>query len=111
MTDDGSFGTKGFCTDCVEGMIAKERIDRVFCCGPEIMMKNVLSICNSKGVPGEFSLERYMKCGFGVCGSCCLDGTGWRVCKDGPVFTSDQLKKVTEFGSYRRDPSGKKVKI
>lgn len=110
-TDDGSFGHRGFCTDCLEEALKKEKADMVYCCGAEQMMKKVMDICAQADVPAEFSLDRYIKCGFGVCGSCCLDGTGWRVCRDGPVFTSDQLAKVTDFGKYRRDASGKRVKL
>jgi len=47
-----------------------------------------------------------MKCGIGVCGSCSLDETGDRVCVEGPVFSFDYLRKVREFGKYRRDESG-----
>ena len=110
-TDDGSFGRKGFCTDHLTDILEKEKIDSVYCCGPEVMMIKVLEICEEKGIPAEFSLERYLKCGFGVCGSCCLDGTGWRVCKEGPVFTLEELKKVTEFGKWKRDGSGSKKDI
>ena len=57
-----------------------------------------------------FSLHRYMKCGIGVCGSCCMDPGGLRVCRDGPVFRGDQLEG-TEFGNYARDASGRRQKI
>jgi len=110
-TDDGSLGHKGFCTDCLLSLLSNERIDRVYCCGPEMMMMKAFEICADKGIPAEFSLERHMKCGFGVCGSCALDGTGWRVCTDGPVFTLDELKKVTEFGKYKRDGAGGRAKL
>jgi len=108
-TDDGSYGQKGFCTDCLEEIIGKKKIDYVYSCGPEMMMGKVAGICKRNRVPGEFSLERHMKCGFGVCGSCCVDGTGLRVCRDGPVFTLEQLSKIAEFGRYKRDASGRKV--
>jgi dihydroorotate dehydrogenase electron transfer subunit len=110
-TDDGSLGRKGLCTDCLEEHLSKGKTDIVYCCGPEIMMKKVFAMCRERKVPAEFSLERYMKCGFGICGSCCLDPTGWRVCKEGPVFPLDELKKVSEFGEYTRDASGRKVRI
>jgi dihydroorotate dehydrogenase electron transfer subunit len=51
-----------------------------------------------------------MKCGVGVCGSCCIDPSGLRVCRDGPVFTGDKLLK-SEFGHYMRDASGRKRNI
>jgi dihydroorotate dehydrogenase electron transfer subunit len=110
-TDDGSFGHKGFCTDCLSELLAKGGIDYVYCCGTEPMMKKVLDICEKAKVPAEFSLDNYMKCGFGVCGSCCLSGTGLRVCRDGPVFTAAELSKVPDFGRYRRDASGKRVAL
>ncbi len=110
-TDDGSFGHHGFCTDCLSGLITSEGVDRVYSCGPEVMMREVSRICSEHKVPAEFSLERYLKCGFGVCGSCSLDGTGWRVCKEGPVFTLEELQRITEFGSYKRDGSGRRIKL
>jgi dihydroorotate dehydrogenase electron transfer subunit len=110
-TEDGSLGHKGLCTDRLLEILEKGKIDMVCCCGPEAMMKEVFDICREKGIPAEFSLDRYIKCGFGVCGSCSLDGTGWRVCSDGPVFTLEQLKKVTEFGMYKRDAAGRRVKL
>jgi len=62
--------------------------DAILCCGPERMMARVLALLVERGCPGKgyFSLHRYMKCGIGVCGSCCIDPAGMRVCKDGPVF-------------------------
>jgi dihydroorotate dehydrogenase electron transfer subunit len=110
-TDDGSFGHRGFCTDCLSELLAKGGIDYVYCCGTEPMMKKVMDICTEEKVPAEFSLDSYMKCGFGVCGSCCLSGTGQRVCRDGPVFTASELSKVPDFGRFRRDASGKKVAL
>lgn len=109
-TDDGSFGHKGFCTDCLVDVL-KKGVDHVYCCGPEKMMEKVFEICDKAKVKAEFSLERYMKCGFGVCGSCALDPTGWRVCKEGPVFTTEELRKVTEFGKYGRNSVGMKEGI
>ncbi len=110
-TDDGSLGHRGFCTDCLTGLLSKHKIGRVFCCGPEMMLRKAFEICLEKDIPAEFSLERHLKCGFGVCGSCCLDGTGWRVCREGPVFALDDMKKIAEFGQYKRDASGRVVKI
>ena len=110
-TDDGSYGYKGYSTDMLEEFIDKNHVDFVYSCGPEIMMKKVIEICDKHKIGCEISLERHIKCGFGVCGSCCLDNTGWRVCKDGPVFTKEQAKKIYEFGRYKRSKSGKKVKL
>ena len=81
-------------------------------CGPEVMMRAVFAKVDEKGIAHktEFSLHRYMKCGVGVCGSCCIDPSGFRVCRDGPVFTGDKLLK-SEFGHYMRDASGRKKNI
>ena len=40
------------------------------------------------------TLERYMKCGVGKCGHCCI-GVAY-VCTDGPVFTLEQIHKLGE---------------
>ena len=67
----------------------------VLTCGPEIMMKFVVLGLLKKGfVPKQIylSLERRMKCGVALCGHCQL---GHRyVCKDGPVFTYDQVEGI-----------------
>ena len=45
-----------------------------------------------------------MKCGAGVCGACMIDEH--RVCKDGPVFTREQINSMKDFGVGRRDACG-----
>jgi len=44
----------------------------------------------------------------GICGQCCVDDTGWRVCKEGPVFWGDEVRSIVEFGKYRRGSAGRK---
>ncbi|MBQ2665681.1 dihydroorotate dehydrogenase electron transfer subunit [Methanobrevibacter sp.] len=107
-TDDGSFGFKGFATDCLSGLLESSTYDYAFVCGPEIMMKGIFEILESSSIPGQYSLERYMKCALGVCGQCCVDSEGWRICVEGPVFENDKIEKITEFAKYRRDASGVK---
>jgi dihydroorotate dehydrogenase electron transfer subunit len=110
-TDDGSKGTKGFVTDVLKGLDVLA-YDRIAVCGPELMMASVFRLLEEKNVLGkaEFSLHRYFKCGIGVCGACCIDRSGLRVCKDGPVFSGLQLLD-SELGKYTRDASGRRVKI
>jgi len=36
---------------------------------------------------------------------------GMRVCEDGPVFNSEEIKKLKEFGRFKRDPAGTKIKL
>ena len=105
-TDDGSLGEKCFCHEVFSKSVKK--FDQILCCGPEPLMREVLEIAINRKIPSQFSLERYMKCGIGLCGSCSLDPTGLLVCKDGPVFTARELQD-TEFGVYKRDASGSKT--
>ncbi len=105
-TDDGSKGYKGFASELAKDVLKKEKIDAVFTCGPEPMMKTLLSCCRT--IPFQASLERYMKCSIGICGQCCV-GKGLRVCLDGPIFDGKILKKVEDFGVYRRDAAGRKI--
>lgn len=110
-TDDGSYGEKGFTTDLLNNLIKKKKIDKIYSVGPEIMMKYVLKLAEANNIDAEFSLERFMKCGQGLCGQCCVDDTGWRVCVEGPVFNKEQIKQIKEFANYKREKSGKKVKL
>ncbi|ABR56949.1 oxidoreductase FAD/NAD(P)-binding domain protein [Methanococcus aeolicus Nankai-3] len=112
-TDDGSYGYNGFTTTKMEEILKTEnkKFDLIITCGPEIMMKKVVEIANKYNIPVQVSLERFMKCGIGICGQCAVDGEGLCVCKDGPVFFGDELKYIKEeFGNYRRDGSGAIVK-
>jgi len=109
-TDDGSHGHHGFVTNLMEDLDLS-LFEHICVCGPEMMMKNVLATLEGKGLSerGQFSLHRYMKCGIGVCGSCCMDPSGLRVCRDGPVFAGNILAGSPEFGKYTRSASGNKI--
>ena len=110
-TDDGSAGSKGFVTELLKSVLQKNEVGKICTCGPEIMMKKVVDISDESKTPCEISLERYMKCGIGLCGQCCVDPLGIRMCTEGPVIKKETAKKITEFGKYRRDASGKRVPI
>ena len=102
-TDDGSFGKKCYVTDPIKDILKKEKIDLILTCGPEVMMKKVFDIAEVNGVPIQASLERKMKCGVGLCGSCCIgEDNNISVCKEGPVFNSSQLKSFPQFGTYTK---------
>lgn len=105
-TDDCSFGFPGFTTEKMKELLNEEKFDLIITCGPEIMMKKVVEIAKDHKIPVQISMERYMKCGIGICGQCCVDDQGLCVCKDGPVFWGEKLKFITEFGCYKRDASG-----
>jgi dihydroorotate dehydrogenase electron transfer subunit len=109
-TEDGSYGLKGTVTDQAELRLAKERFDMIYACGPEQMMYKIFLLAERYGMPFQASLERIMHCAIGVCGSCVIGKL--RVCKDGPVLTSEQLRMVKEeFGKYRRDFRGRKIAV
>lgn len=109
-TDDGSFGRKGFTTDVLEEVLNEnKKIKIVYTCGREIMMQKVVHICNKHKVECEASLERMMKCGFGVCGACMISDR--ILCIDGPIFNSKQLSNISEFGKFARAKSGKKLTL
>ncbi|MCP4021518.1 MAG: dihydroorotate dehydrogenase electron transfer subunit [Desulfobacteraceae bacterium] len=109
-TDDGSFGHKGFVTDLLKASISsKKNIDIVYTCGPEIMMHKVFEICEASKIPCQVSLERYMRCGFGVCGACVCGKE--IVCKDGPVFESQTLRNMKDFNTKALLKSGKAVDL
>jgi len=102
-TDDGSRGDKAYASQVLEKLLAKNRYKCVYVCGPELMLRKAMDACIRSKTPCQLSLERHMKCGVGICGSCTLGGM--RVCKEGPVFWVGDLKG-TELGSYTRDASG-----
>ena len=108
-TDDGSFGKKGFVTEALQELLAKEKFDCVMACGPEAMLLNVFKTCEASNVECQLSLERFMKCGLGVCAQCVIDNQ--LVCKDGPVFSSEKIRKLSEFGKFARLKSGEKVEL
>lgn len=93
-TEDGSFGVKGTVLDLLKNKDLK-KFDRIYCCGKEEMIREVYKLLKAKNClnKAEFSLERFMRCGIGVCGSCVLKN-GLRVCKDGPVFKAQILEGI-----------------
>ncbi|MFH1781748.1 MAG: dihydroorotate dehydrogenase electron transfer subunit [Patescibacteria group bacterium] len=96
-------------TDRLETEIKELKPEFVYSCGPEMMMKAVADVCFKHKIACELSMERYMKCGFGVCGQCVMDPLGIRMCQEGPVISATLSKKLGEFAKYHRDKSGKKV--
>ena len=103
-TDDGSYGEKGFVTDLVEKMVSESHFDGVYVCGPEIMMYKTVQSAHSRGMFVQASLERMMKCGVGICGSCCVGED--LVCRDGTVFDGEHLSSNKEFGHFYRNKAG-----
>ena len=89
--------------------LSKNNYDTWYACGPELLLKRVVDLSLEKDVKCQVSLERYMKCGIGVCGSCCVDPLGICLCQAGPVVLATFANKISEFGKYYRDGSGAKI--
>ena len=108
-TDDGSYGIKGFTTDALKKILKKESFDHCYTCGPEKMMVRIFEIIKEHSLPTQFALERYFKCGIGLCGACVLDDGGKRICREGPVFREFEVANFKDFGKYARDAAGRKI--
>ncbi len=85
-TVDGSMGTKGFVTDCLDGI----DYTYFYTCGPEPMLK---ALYRASTTSGQFSFEERMGCGFGACMGCsCKTVSGnKRICKEGPVLVKEDI--------------------
>lgn len=106
-TDDGSMGFHGNAVDLAKKVVREDDYDEIIACGPEVMLVFLHQFCNKAHIEHQMSLERYMKCGCGICGACMIDDR--RVCKDGPVFNGYQIDKLKEFGNSKRDVDGSLV--
>ena len=108
-TDDGSAGERGFVT----GALSRSRKpDAIFACGPSPMLRSVARVAGEFGVRAQLALEETFGCGVGGCWGCVVplisrsaqapsfppaerggsDIVYARVCKEGPVFWSDELR-------------------
>lgn len=96
-TDDGSYGYNGFALDLLKNDISEGEIDIIYACGPKSMLAEVKKIAESNKIKCQLSLEQRMGCGIGACLTCVCKTIGngsaeyKRVCKDGPVFWSDEV--------------------
>ena len=64
-------------------------------CGPPIMIKFVLQALNKLGFSDEqvyTTIENKMKCGVGKCGRCNVGDI--YICKEGPVYTAAEVKRM-----------------
>lgn len=93
MTDDGSYGRKGFVTQTLKELLEKSKYDLVYAVGPIPMMKAVSGVTKSFGVLTLVSLNAIMVDGTGMCGCCrvSVDGKLKFSCVDGPEFDASQV--------------------
>ena len=109
VTEDGTYGKKGFVTDILEELLEENSFDAIYTCGPELMMYKAVKLAMSNQIFVQASLERMMKCGIGICGSCCINDD--LVCRDGTIFDGNHLMRNNEFGQFHRTKSGILEKI
>jgi dihydroorotate dehydrogenase electron transfer subunit len=96
-TDDGTMGHPGLVTDLLRTEVRGGQISTVYACGPVPMLSAVQQITMEAGVDCHLSLEQRMACGVGACRGCSWPrseqaGRGYvRVCRDGPVFSAEEV--------------------
>ena len=112
VTDDGSEGRRALVPALLdETLAALDPAERArtftYVCGPTRMMAATDAVLAGHGCAGQFSVEAFMGCGFGVCLSCVIplregggeDGGYRRVCVDGPTFPAGSLAWPRSLGA------------
>jgi NAD(P)H-flavin reductase len=97
-SEEGWQGNVGLVTTILENLEMDCPGGIAIVCGPPIMMKFVTLKLLGLGFKEDnlyLSMEKNMSCGIGKCGHCRL-GT-YYCCKDGPVFTYNQIKNFHEL--------------
>jgi NAD(P)H-flavin reductase len=92
QADEQWDGPVGFVTTPLLRLPLEPDNSAALLCGPEVMMRHCLSQLVSAGMaPGDIylSMERSMRCAFGVCGHCQW-GPAF-ICKNGPVFNAGDI--------------------
>lgn len=110
VSDNGSWGEKGFVTGPLERVLENEKVDLVMAFGPLIMMKNVCSLTKKYNVKTMVSLNPLMIDGTGMCGCCriMVSGKIKFACVDGPDFDGHEvdwdsiLMRNTIYGEIER---------
>lgn len=94
-------GKIGFVPTVLDQVAPSSKNSIAFVCGPPIMIKFSMPILEKLGFqPPQIvtTLENRMKCGVGKCGRCNIGGT--YVCKEGPVFTLEQMAALPVGSDY-----------
>lgn len=88
-------GKVGFVPTVLKDLAPKPDNAVAIICGPPIMIKYSLQALEDLGWSGEqvyTTLENKMKCGLGKCGRCNIGDL--YICKEGPVFTAAEVKRM-----------------
>lgn len=111
-TDDGSYGYHGNVTQMLED--STDRPELILGCGPSPMLRALAAVTVKLHIVAQLSLEETFACGVGACWGCVVpidrnsaqapkwpqlgnsnsatDHVYARICKEGPVFRSDELR-------------------
>jgi ferredoxin/flavodoxin---NADP+ reductase len=93
MTDDGSYGRKGFVTDGLKELLGKAKYDLVYAVGPLPMMRAVSMAVKPYAIHTLVSLNALMVDATGMCGCCrvSVGGVTKFSCVDGPEFDAGEV--------------------
>jgi dihydroorotate dehydrogenase electron transfer subunit len=98
-TEDGSLGFRGTVVDLFVSQMKAFKGNKkcyIYACGPVAMLEALARAVRSKGFICQASLEARMGCGFGACWGCVVKTNDpknpyQRVCKEGPVFSLEDI--------------------
>lgn len=98
-TEDGTHGRRGIVSDLLNDLLNNTLghpyypNSTIYACGPRKMLQAVSEIAFQKKIECQVSMEERMACGIGACKGCAIQTkTGFKmVCKDGPVFNSEEI--------------------
>lgn len=95
-TDDGSKGYKGFVTKDLLQSLNSIKINKIYACGPNLMLKSVQKIAKDHNIYCELSIETIMACGYGICQGCIVkkqenENEYYLTCTEGPVFNAKNI--------------------
>ena len=117
MTDDGSYGEKGFVTNKLKELLDNNKnYDVVFAVGPMPMMRAVANLTREYGVHTVVSMNSIMVDGTGMCGGCRLTvgGETKYACVDGPEFDGhlvDFDEAINRLAYYKDQETEHKCRI
>ena len=107
-TDDGTLGVQAFAAQMLDELKPGPE-DRVYVCGPMIMMSTTSQVAVGAGANCLVALEAQMACGDGACLGCVVESTKdlegekmVRVCSDGPVFDATMIDWAAHNMAYDR---------
>jgi len=95
-TDDGSKGFDGFVTQDFVNYLTDNKVQKIYACGPNPMLKVVQDIALKNDIFCELSIETIMACGMGICQGCIVPkkenkNEFYLTCVDGPVFNAKNI--------------------